>query len=181
MNDINFVDITKLNSEMVEKARGWRNKENVTKFMLSRKFIVEEEHKKWVESLKEKRGKKVWIVFMASAPIGVACLTNIDYKSLTSEWGFYIGEDDYRGKGLGKIILYKLLSIFFDDMKFESLFTKVLSKNIIALNLYEKFKFRMITESDLSRQNKISNLVFSKNDWLSNKKSLKNECKFKKV
>ncbi len=174
MKEIKFENILKVNDEIKEKVRQWRNKEEIRKHMLNQHIITKEEHLNWIESLKNRNDWKFWVVFVDEIPIGSVYLQNMDFKNLTSEWGFYIGEDDYRGKGLGKYILFKLLEFYFEEMKFEVLFTKVISNNIAALNIYRKFKFKMINDF-LDNQRKVVLLKFTKKDWSKWKEMLKNE------
>jgi len=174
MKEIKFENILKVNDEIKEKVRQWRNKEEIRKYMLNQHIITKEEHLNWIESLKNKNDWKFWVVFIDEIPIGSIYLQSIDYKKLISEWGFYIGEDDFKGKGLGKHILFKLLEFYFEEMKFEVLFTKVISNNITALNIYKKFKFKMINDF-LDNQRKVVLLKFTKKDWSKWKEMLKNE------
>ena len=178
MKEIKFENILKVNDEIKGKVRQWRNKEEIRKYMLSQHIITREEHLNWIESLKNRNDWKFWVVFVDELPIGSIYLQNIDYKKLTSEWGFYIGEDDFKDKGLGKYILLKLLELYFEEMKFEVLFTKVLSDNIAALNIYRKFKFKMINDF-LDNQRKVVLLKFTKKDWSKWKETLKNEYFYK--
>lgn len=175
MRELKFVNILGVDDELKEKVRQWRNKEEIRKFMLTQHIITEEEHCKWIENLTHKNDGRFWVVFVETTPIGSVYLQNINYEKLTSEWGFYIGEDAYRGGGLGKMVLFKLLEMFFDEMNFESLVTKVLSNNIVALSIYKKFKFRQI--DDRSQNHKtIVLLEFSKEDWMQWKETLRDEC-----
>ena len=178
MKEIKFKNILKVNNEIKEKVRQWRNKEEIRKYMLSQHIITKEEHLNWIESLKNRNDWKFWVVFVDEIPMGSVYLQNIDFKNLTSEWGFYIGEDDFKGKGLGKYILFKLLEFYFEEMKFEVLFTKVLSDNIAALNIYRKFKFKIISDF-LDNQRKVVLLKFTKNDWSKWREVLKNEYFYK--
>ena len=175
MRDIKFVDILKVNDEIKEKVRQWRNKDDIRKYTLNQHTITKTEHLNWIESLRNRNDWKFWVVFVNKIPIGSVYLQNINFKNLTSEWGFYIGEDDFKGKGLGKCILFKLLEFYFEVMRFEVLFTKVVSNNIVALNIYKKFKFKVINNF-LDNQRKIILLKFSKKDWFKQKEKLKNEC-----
>lgn len=175
MDDIKFKDILEADENLKEKIRQWRNKEDIRKFMINQEIISEDEHKKWLEKLKEDDRIKFWIVYFKELPIGIVNLQNIDYKNLTSEWGFYIGEESYRGIGLSKKILYKLLQIFFDEIKFNTLYTKVLSCNGIAINLYRKFKFREKGET-IEENKPIKLMIFTQEDWSRWKEVLKNEC-----
>jgi UDP-4-amino-4,6-dideoxy-N-acetyl-beta-L-altrosamine N-acetyltransferase len=176
MTRIEFTDILSVDDALKDKLRQWRNKEKIRKSMLTQHIISKEEHFSWIESLKQKNNQKVWVVFIDNVPIGSVYLQNINHSQLNSEWGYYIGEKDYRGKGLGKRILYKLLLEYFESMKFETLITIVLSRNITALKIYEKCYFRK-TEASVTSDNEESiRLEFTKNDWLKHKKELCDEC-----
>ena len=166
MTDIKFVNIIEVPEELQEKVRQWRNRDNIRKFMLTQHTISKEEHSQWIEDLMTRDDWKFWVVFFEGAPIGSVYLQNMNHKDLTSEWGFYIGEDVYKGRGLGKAIFFKLLNIFFDDMKFATLFTRILSDNTVALALYKKFKFREIKRSSFEDKREAVLLGFSKEDWM---------------
>lgn len=164
-NEIEFIDILQVDDELKEKVRQWRNKEEIRKCMLNQDIISREEHFKWLEGLKRREDWKFWVIFVNKIPIGSIYLQNINYRELTSEWGFYIGEESYRGKGLSKCILFNLLKIFFDKMKFKTLFTKILPNNTVALNLYKKFKFKEIDKLPFKNKKEVILLKFSREDW----------------
>lgn len=173
MKEIKFIDILRVPDSLKEKVRRWRNKKGIRELMLTQHVISKAEHAKWLEDLRHRKDRKFWVVFVGNTPIGAINLQNINYRESSSGWGFYIGEDNYRGKGFGKRILFKLLKLFFDEMEFKMLLTKVLSKNTIALNLYDKFKFREIDRLPFKNREKVVLLAFSRKDWIKSKKDLK--------
>ena len=172
MNELCFVDILDVNRDLKFKVRSWRNDDDIRTYMLTQHIISQEEHLRWLNSLKGNERQKFWVVFCGEIPIGAVYLQNINQNERVSEWGFYIGEKDYRGKGLGKRILYKLLLEYFESMKFETLITIVLSRNIRALKIYEKFYFRKTKTSVTCDNEESIRLEFTKNDWLKHKKEL---------
>ena len=132
--------------------------------MLNQHIISKGEHLKWIETLKDRKDWKFWVIFYNSTPIGSIYFQNIDYDNLSSEWGFYIGEEEFKGKGLSKYILFKLLEIFFEEMKFKTLITKVLSTNGPALSVYDKFKFRKL-KSFIYNNKEFLILEFTSEEW----------------
>lgn len=176
MNSITFVDILSVDDKLKDKVRCWRNKGKIRKFMLTQHLISREEHFKWIGSLKRKDNQKFWVVFANDVPIGSVYLQNINYRQLNSEWGFYIGEDAYIGKGFGKRIVYKLLQHFFEEMKFDVLLTKVFSNNTAALNIYRKFRFAEVSRAPGDDGKEILTLSFSRADWKNYKKDFQNVC-----
>jgi len=174
MTDIEFINIIEVQEELKEKVRQWRNRDQIRKFMLAQHIISKEEHLQWIKDLRHRNDWRFWVIFLRDIPIGSVYLQNINYEKLTSEWGFYIGEDAYRGKGLSKFILFNLLEMFFNEMKFNTLFTRILSDNIVALNLYRKFKFREIERSFSKNRGEVILLGFSKEDWMKYGRLLEN-------
>lgn len=175
MNDIKFLDILGAQDNIKEKLRQWRNSERVSSFMLNQHAITKEEHLKWIEGLRSDRCRKNWVIFINAIPIGSIYLEKINREKLTSEWGFYIGDNDYTGKGLAKQILFKFLEVFFDQMEFKALFTNVLPYNTKAMNLYRKFGFKEINRRYLGKDNRVIFLKFTREDWLDKKCELRNE------
>lgn len=173
MSEMKFIDILEVNNELKEKVRLWRNKDEIRNCMISKHLITKEEHRRWLERLKKCEKQKFWVVFSDKIPIGAVYLQDINKANRSSEWGFYIGENEYKSKGLSKKILLKLLSIFFDEMGFETLLTKVLSSNVIALNLYMQFKFQKADPVETPEG--VINLSFSRKQWLKSRGELKNE------
>jgi len=139
---IRFRNICFADDKLIEKIRQWRNSEKVSLYMLNNHYITKEEHQRWIEKLKKSEDVKVWVIHVNNFPIGTVYLENIDYENRNTNWGFYIGEISYRGKGVGSIVLYRLMEYVFDKMKFYKMYTSVLDNNQGALNLYKKFGFR---------------------------------------
>jgi len=166
MKNIKFLNILDASDELQKKVREWRNKETVRHAMLNQNFITEEDHVQWLKNLKTDESRKFWIVFFDDVPIGSIYLQNIHYEELSSEWGFYIGEDEFRNRGLGKQILKKMMKIFFDEMGFKLLITKVLSNNDIALGIYKKFHFRETRRLPYDGKREVIVMEFSDKDWI---------------
>ena len=162
---LEFIDILTIDDGLKEKVRCWRNQDNVRKFMLKQHIISKKEHLAQLSGLVK---DTFWVVFINDNPIGIVNLQNINREKLISEWGFYIGEEDYRGKGFGREILYKLLDRFFGRMGFETLLTTVLSSNATAIRIYEGFGFEKTSEGFAIT------FKYTKDDWLKYKKGNEN-------
>ena len=145
---IEFVNILDVDEELIEQVRNWRNSESVSKFMYTNHHISKEEHNSWIDKLKTENTAKAWIIKYDDKPIGLASLSDIDFENKTTDWGFYIADENLRGKGLGSVTLDKLMKIVFDDMKFFEMKTRVLNNNKTAINLYEKMGFKKVGSTD---------------------------------
>lgn len=175
MKELKFINILKLNADIQEKARQWRNKDEIRKIAINQHIVAKEEHFKWIESLKHRNNQKFWVVFFNNIPIGTVSLQNMDYDKLTSEWGFYIGEDVYKGLGLGAIIEYNLLEYFFLKLNFTTLFGTVLDTNLALLKMHKKFGFKIIRREKKiigKKKHTITMISIKKNDWMNLRKDL---------
>jgi len=179
MERLKLVNILNVNDELKEKLRQWRNKEEIRKFMTNQDIISKEEHLNWLKSLTSRTDYKAWVVFYKGAPIGLVNLSKIDDHKQSAFTGIYIGENRYKGKGLGKCMRFQQMKIFFEEMKFKILYVTVLSCNFVNLSFMKKFKFREIKKVPF--KNNIENVIFqfTLNDWLKWKEYLKNECVIK--
>lgn len=174
MPDIQFIDLVEVDDDIKELVRLWRNEADIRRFMINKRIIEKEEHLKWIDRLIININIKYWVVILDNKPIGVVNLQNINHEKNQSEWGIYIGESELRGKGIGKKIIYKFLTMFFDVMGYEKLITKVLSQNIIAYKTYLKFKFR-VTDIKNENNDEIIIMEYKKQEWNEYKERLKYE------
>ena len=144
--------------------------------MLTQRPIKKKEHFEWIEHLSNTDKQKFWVVFLNDNPIGSVYLQKIDHSQLSAEWGFYIGEDDYTGKGLAKRIVWTLLQYFFEVMRFNVLVTKVFCDNSPALHIYRQFHFVEMEKSAGNEGRQIVTFRFSSDDWKKHKKDYESEC-----
>lgn len=173
MTQIRFVDVLEVPDEIQEKLRQWRNREDIRNFMLNQHIISAEEHAVWLKGLRDKKENKSWVIFVKGKPIGSIYLNNINYEKSSSEWGFYIGDERYKGKGLAKLILFEFLEDFFEKMEFLTLYTRVFSDNTAALHIYRKFGFREAERISTDGIRKVAILEFSKPEWVSAKEAIR--------
>lgn len=167
---IEFENILDVDKDLVEQVRRWRNSKHVSRHMYTNQYITEEEHQRWIEKLKTENTTKAWIIKYNKKPVGLASLSDIDYKNKTTDWGFYIADETMRGKGMGSATLKKLMNVVFDEMNFDKMHTKVLENNLIAIKLYEKFGFKKDDASRLQfeRDGKkiaVFKMWICKDDW----------------
>jgi len=172
---IKFLNILDASLDTKNKIRHWRNSPRVRKQMLNQNIISIDEHQNWLSKFSKDSTSFFWIILINNHAVGCVSLYNIDYCNGASEWGFYIGEDNYLGKGLSKIVLYKFFILFFRILKLKKLITVVLLNNIIAQSLYEKLGFIKINS-----ENNIIDYEFTASKWLETRKSIKKLCVVKK-
>ena len=142
--------------------------------MINQHIIKKEEHSNWIDSLKYNNTYKFWVIFLDNKPIGLVSFQNINYNNLTSEWGFYIGENEYRRTGIGAIIEYIFLEYFFTIMKFKVLNSLVVENNISVINMNKKYGFRSVKKKTIIDRNDCKGILLTikKIEWNTIRRSI---------
>lgn len=168
----NFLDLTEKEHELILT---WRNSPNIRQYMFNNGLIERNEHNNFLKKLKHRKDSIYWLAYVDNEPIGVISLQNINYEKKQAEWGIYIGPDEMRGKGYGKLLIYYLLRFYFEEMKFKILITNVHTENCRAISLYRKFGFKETSNKIIIKRNFI-NMLFTIEDWEREKERLKCEA-----
>ena len=173
---LQFVPFESISNDMSDLILKWRNSEDIRCQMIHQNLITNEEHYNWYKLVSSGRANyRVKMVYFDDMPIGVVYLTNMDLVVKCVSWGLYIGENKYRGLGLGRIMMVEILSWGFEELYFYRMYTSVLENNIKALSMYYKFGFKNegIWEKHvlLKNGNRI-NLIYlgmCQEDWIKNR------------
>lgn len=139
MDTLSFVPLEQKHLEMV---RTWRNSDAVSKFMYTNQFISPEQQEQWYKKLIEDNSQKYWVINKNNDAIGVVALYSIKPQFKSCYWGYFIGNQEKSGAGIGAKIEYKFINYVFDEMGFNKLLCEVLTFNETVIKLHEKFGFR---------------------------------------
>jgi len=129
----------------LERSWVWLNDPYV-KYYTNSKTITKEEQLSWFNSLPNKPKYKIWGLSSDNTPIGACGLKIQEDKCIAEYWG-YIGEADYRGKGLGRAMLF-LVEAQASLFGIEKLVLGVLKDNLPAIKLYEKSGYNTYKTTD---------------------------------
>ena len=138
-----FKNLKDVSEETSLKLLRWRNSPSVASKMLNAKEITLEEHLSWVRRVVQDMTKNILVAFYDDIPVGMISFRDIDVENQHAEWGFYIGENKYRGRGLGSLMLREIIRIGFCEFKLRRLYTSVLSTNEKAIAMYVRYGFRI--------------------------------------
>jgi UDP-4-amino-4,6-dideoxy-N-acetyl-beta-L-altrosamine N-acetyltransferase len=139
-NGIILRSICESDTELVLK---WRNAAMVRNFFIYQKEITKEEHLNWLKT-KVATGKVVQFVIVDpknDKPFGSVYLQDINWTHNKAEFGIFIGETEYMGKGEGSIITKRMLQYAFEEMKLHRVYLRVFEENVRARKAYEKAGF----------------------------------------
>lgn len=121
----------------------WLNNPNVNKFIgneLGQKTNLKKEQD-WFNDCVKNKNKKFFTICDNSKPIGFMGFSNISRRNKNADLFIVIGEDDYRGKGVGKIAMKWIIDYGFDKLKFHKINLGVVKNNASAVNLYKSLNF----------------------------------------
>ncbi len=123
-----------------EQVRSWRNAPHVAAHMFTDHEVGEAEHTRWLDGVLGAPDRRLWIILHDETPVGLAHLL-VDPGAGVGAWGFYLGETDVRGAGVGLAALYLLIQYAFGPAGLATLTCDALATNAAARRLYESMGF----------------------------------------
>lgn len=134
-----MIKFLKYDEEFLEKSWEWLNDQEIKKMTMTPNFSKEGQ-KIWFLNLKKKKNYFIRGIFSSETKIGVLGLKNINANS-GEYWG-YIGEKQYWGQGIGKIMLKYIESIA-REKNLKYIYLKVSIDNKRALKLYKNEGYKL--------------------------------------
>jgi UDP-4-amino-4,6-dideoxy-N-acetyl-beta-L-altrosamine N-acetyltransferase len=137
------VDVRLRNLEGADKDRllGWRNRADVRRWMYTDHLISPAEHERWFTGALQDPNRRYWMVELEGRPVGLASV-EIAAVHRRATWGWYLGEPDARGRGVGAYAQYCGIETVFDELGLNKLWSEVLADNEGAWRLHEAFGFK---------------------------------------
>ncbi|MEG0034432.1 MAG: UDP-4-amino-4,6-dideoxy-N-acetyl-beta-L-altrosamine N-acetyltransferase [Bacilli bacterium] len=165
-----IVRIRPLKLEDTKNIVCWRNKKFVLENFIDRRSITDEDHIQYFVSKIEKGFVRQFIINANEVDIGTVFLRDIDGANRKAEFGIFIGEEAYLGKGIGKLVIKQILEYAFNELDLNKVFLRVLSENKRAIASYENsgFKFEGCFRQDVFVEGKFLDIVFMsvlKEEW----------------
>jgi [ribosomal protein S5]-alanine N-acetyltransferase len=130
--------------DVTEKYLSWMRDAEVTEYLQARHAshdlpgLV-----KYVQGFSEGNSREIFGVYAddTGEHIGNASVYNVDYHNGTFDFGYFIGEKSYWGKGPGLAVCLIILHICFDELGLRKVFTYVESKNLRSRFVLQKIGF----------------------------------------
>ena len=110
--------------------------------MYNNKLISLEEHLNWIRTHLQNKTKRIFKIIFEEKLIGALITSNISLSKKESEWAFYLTKNSKTG--LGAIVEYKFLDLFFKTYPEFELKCEVLEFNKSVISLHKKFGFEII-------------------------------------
>ncbi len=123
----------------------WRNSEQVKKNLFTQTDLTPAQHLHYYETVVCSGKCRQYIIVTADdarKAIGTVFLKNIDPAGKTAEFGIFIGEAAYRGKGLSASATRQILKVAFLELLLEEVTLSVVEDNLPARKSYERVGFQ---------------------------------------
>lgn len=142
MKKVRFVDYEK---KFLDLSWHWLRDPEIKKLTMTPDF-TKEEQLTFFSQLSERKDYIIKGIQYEGVPIGACGLKAIN--SFSGEYWGYIGEKEYWGKGIGKIIMDFVINQG-RELRLEKIWLKVDSSNKRAIRSYEYYGFELITNGVL--------------------------------
>ena len=136
------------NSEDVETFTKWLNDFQVTDGLGRSGLIVTlNGEKEYLEKINDNDMTRYYFVIVTlenDEMIGTVSIENMNYTNRSAELGIFIGDETYRGKGIGEEAIHLILDYGFNYLNLNSIHLTVLSFNERAIACYKKCGFKEV-------------------------------------
>ena len=135
-----LVSLLQISLEDTELIVRWRNNPNVQHNFIFREVFTNEMHISWMND-KVATGKVAQFIIQdneTKKKIGSVYLRDINYSFRSAEYGIFIGEDEFRGKGFGSEAAKLIVDYAFNNLELHRVFLRVFKTNIAAITSYKK-------------------------------------------
>ena len=137
-----MIDLRDLVADDAERLHAWRREPEVNRWMSDPPPVSLEAQQRWVEAVIADPDRRGWIITYNAQPTGFLMLSGLTDCNRRAEWGWYIGDPDARGRGVGRAAQALGLDKAFDEFGLEKVWAEVLADNDTALKAQTSCGFR---------------------------------------
>ncbi len=121
----------------------WRNSDEVRPFFIYQEPFTREGHEKWLRDMIESGKGYQFIICLKETgePVGSTYLRDCDPLHRKAEFGFFIGSNEARGRGIGSESLQLTLEYAFGTLGLHKVFARAFSDNPASINSFLKCGF----------------------------------------
>lgn len=116
----------------------WRNSDGVRPYFIYQKPFTIEGHKQWLEKeiFSGKGFQFIVCKIEDDTPIGCTYLRDYDKESRKAEYGFFIGVEEEKGKGIGKDMLTTTMQFAFEELGLHKLYARAFANNMPSVKSF---------------------------------------------
>ncbi len=137
-HNVTIRPVTEADSDNIIK---WRNNPEVSKKFIHRAPLTRESQSIYYNT-KVKTGEVAqFIISCDNIDVGCVYIRDIDTANRKGEFGIFIGDVNYFGKGIGTAATKLILQHAFTTLNLNKVFLRVFTENVRAIKSYEKSGF----------------------------------------
>lgn len=140
-----LVKLTGIEPESLEQLREWRNKEELRVHFREFREITKSMQEEWYEKCVKNNDTSQFnfeIRTLKNAElIGHCGLYYVKWTNRTAEFGIYVGDQKFRGRGYGSDALCALLCYGFNELGLNRIWCEVYDTNS-AISIYKRLGFK---------------------------------------
>ena len=156
----NKVLLRAIEFEDMEFLRNMLNDEEMEHNVVGWSFPVSKyEQQKWFENQIQNKVNIRFIIEVDGKPIGLATLTNIDWKNRKACHGIKLYSNEVKGKGYGTDAVFAVMKYAFEELQLNRLYSTILDYNVASRNLYKKcgWKEEGVIRDSVYKKNQFNN------------------------
>lgn len=137
-----MIDLRSLKDDDRERLFQWRREPEVDRWMSDLPEQSAQEHARWFDGFRLDPDRRGWIITDEGRPAGFLTLTGLTDHHRRAAWGWYIGEAEARGRGVGRAAQALGLDVAFRELGLQKVWAEVLADNDAALRAQAAVGFR---------------------------------------
>lgn len=166
---IKFKELIISDAKLVLK---WRRKKRISQYLFSNISSSLKTQKKWILESYNKKNYYHWLILFKKKPIGFICINNLNLKKKETNWGYYIGAENYLT--LGSFLPPFFYNWVFKKFKINKIISLVFSDNSNIIKIHKHHGYRFLKKFTVIKNNKkmtCIKMILLKKEWDFNKYS----------
>ncbi|MGV8878714.1 MAG: GNAT family N-acetyltransferase [Sphingobacteriaceae bacterium] len=131
-----MTELVHFKADHLDATFNWMQDTDLLNAFLLDKQITKIAHQQWFLNLKKDDSQEIYAIVVDSNHVGNIGLKNIDHHNRNAEAWIYIGDRDYRGKGIARSALLSMNQLCAD--RFNKLYARIWVHNFNSLNSFLK-------------------------------------------
>lgn len=139
----NQISLRLMTFEDTDNIVKWRNREIVRCNFIYQELFTKASHEYWIKTMIDTK-KAVQFIIKDNGnqvDIGSVYFRDVSSQHNKAEYGIFIGEEGYLGKGFGTQVAKLAIQYGFDTMRLHKILLRVFADNKGAIRSYEKAGF----------------------------------------
>jgi UDP-4-amino-4,6-dideoxy-N-acetyl-beta-L-altrosamine N-acetyltransferase len=137
-----MIELQDLRDDDLDRLYRWRREPEVDRWMSDVAFESEADHARWFADFRRDPDRRGWIIALDGEPAGFLSLSGLAGRHRRASWGWYIGDAQARGRGVGRAAQALGLDMAFDALGLAKVCAEVLADNDVALKAQAAAGFR---------------------------------------